>query len=136
VPYAIEHEGQTVGMLQYSEENEPAFRHVGIDIFLTAHLHGRGLGSAAIRLMVSHLRERGHHRIVIDPAADNTAAIRCYRAVGFRAVGVMQAYWRDPDGQWRDGLFMELVSPQPTSGRSSGSSGSADEPGATRRSSL
>ena len=26
----------------------------------------------------------GHHRIVIDPAADNEPAIRCYAAVGFR----------------------------------------------------
>jgi aminoglycoside 6'-N-acetyltransferase len=135
VPFEIEHAGATAGMIQYCEENDPEFRHAGIDIYLTARLHGRGLGAAAIRLMVQHLQALGHHRITIDPAAANHAAIRCYLSVGFQEVGVMRAYWRDPDGVWRDGLLMELVAPQATSGSSSGSSGSIDAPGATRRSS-
>jgi aminoglycoside 6'-N-acetyltransferase len=30
----IEKEGEIVGLIQYHEENEPDFRHAGIDIFL------------------------------------------------------------------------------------------------------
>jgi aminoglycoside 6'-N-acetyltransferase len=52
---------------------------------------------------------RGHHRIVIDPAAANARAIRAYSAVGFRPVGVMRAYERRPDGTWADGLLMDLL---------------------------
>jgi aminoglycoside 6'-N-acetyltransferase len=36
---------------------------------------------------------------VIDPAADNTAAIRCYASVGFRPVRVMRHYERDAHGE-------------------------------------
>ncbi len=56
------------------------------------------------------VNDRGHHRLVIDPAADNEPAIRCYAAVGFRPVGIMRRYERDPDGVgWHDGLLMDLL---------------------------
>ena len=107
------------GFIQYGEEETPAYRHASIDIFLDPAVHGRGIGRDAIWILAHHLiHERGHHRIVIDPAADNAAAIRCYAAVGFRPVGVMRRYERDADaGGWHDGLLMDLLaeelSPQP-----------------------
>jgi RimJ/RimL family protein N-acetyltransferase len=103
--------GRVVGMVQYSEESTPQYRHAGIDLFLDPDVHGRGLGRDAVRTMARHLvRDRGHHRLVIDPAADNVAAIRCYAAVGFRPVGVMRSYERDVDGAgWHDGLLMDLL---------------------------
>jgi aminoglycoside 6'-N-acetyltransferase len=56
------------------------------------------------------LRERGHHRITIDPAAENAAAVRCYTKAGFRPVGIMRLAERDADGRgWHDALMMELV---------------------------
>ena len=88
VGFAIEVDGRVVGSIQYAEENEPDFRHVGIDLFLDPEVHGRGLGPEAIRLLARHLiDERGHHRLTIDPAADNAVAIRAYEKVGFRPVG-------------------------------------------------
>ena len=74
-------------------------------------MHGQGLGRDAVRTLARYLvHERGHHRLVIDPAADNVAAIRCYAAVGFRPVGVMRRYERDVDGTgWHDGLLMDLL---------------------------
>jgi aminoglycoside 6'-N-acetyltransferase len=108
--FAIEHDGELVGLIQYAEENDPDFRHAGIDLFLAEAAQGRGLGTDAVRTLVGYLlRERGHHRLTIDPAADNAAAIRVYEKVGFRPVGVMRDYWRAPDGTWRDGLLMDLL---------------------------
>ena len=46
---------------------------------------------------------------MIDPAADNAAAIRCYEKVGFRPVGIMRAYERGADGTLHDGLLMDLL---------------------------
>jgi aminoglycoside 6'-N-acetyltransferase len=110
VPFAIELEGEIVGLIQYHEEEDPMYRHAGIDLFLSEHVQGRGLGTDAVRTMARHLiRERGHHRLVIDPAADNAAAIRAYEKAGFRPVGVMRQYERLPGGDWHDGLLMELL---------------------------
>ena len=102
--------GEVVGMVQYGEEDDPMYRHASVDIFLDPAVHGRGVGRDAVRAVSRHLvRDRGHHRLVIDPAADNEAAIRCYAAVGFRPVGVMRRYERGPDGTWHDGLLMDLL---------------------------
>ena len=59
--------------------------------------------------MAAHLIDDHHHRLTIDPAADNAAAIACYAAVGFRPVGVMRRYERRPDGMFHDGLLMDLI---------------------------
>jgi aminoglycoside 6'-N-acetyltransferase len=111
--WTIEVDGAIAGMVQFYEEPDPKYRHAGIDIFLDPALHGRGLGTEAVRRVVRHLvDERGHHRLTIDPATGNHAAIRAYEKAGFAPVGVMRAYERDADGQgWHDGLLMELVVP-------------------------
>jgi aminoglycoside 6'-N-acetyltransferase len=111
--FVIEHEGQVVGAIQWSAENEPDYRHASIDIYLDPAVHGRGLCTDAVRTLARHLMDDlGHHRLVIDPAADNAAAIRCYGKVGFRPVGVMRNYERGPDGSWHDGLLMDLLAGQ------------------------
>lgn len=107
--------GQEVaGMIQFGEEADPDYRHATIDLFVDPRLRGRGLGAEAIETLVRHLvDDRGHHRITIDPAVDNTAAVRCYEKAGFDRVGVMRSAWRDPvSRQWRDVLLMELVVPR------------------------
>ena len=110
VVYAIVLDDRLVGLLQTHEEPEPEFRHASIDLFLDPAVHGQGLGPEAIRIVARHLIEdRGHHRLTIDPAADNTAAIHAYAKVGFQPVGRLRRYQRFPDGSWRDGLLMELL---------------------------
>jgi len=107
--YVIELDGVTVGLIQSSEELEPQYRHAGIDISVHPDFHGRGVGTDAIRALARHLLESGHHRLTIDPAASNEAAIRVYTKLGFRPVGVLRRYERAPDGTWRDGLLMDLL---------------------------
>jgi aminoglycoside 6'-N-acetyltransferase len=102
--------GRVVGMVQYAEEEDPDYRHASLDVYVDPAVHRRGYGSDAVATLVRHLvRDRDHHRLTIDPAADNAAAIACYASVGFRPVGVMRAYERQPDGTWADGLLMELL---------------------------
>jgi aminoglycoside 6'-N-acetyltransferase len=108
--FVIEVEGEVVGAIQYHEENEPMYRHAGMDIYLTASRHGQGLGTEALRVLARYLfEERGHHRLTIDPAADNAGAIRAYEKLGFRRVGIMRKYERGPDGVWHDGLLMDML---------------------------
>ncbi|WP_341719776.1 GNAT family protein [Micromonospora sp. FIMYZ51] len=108
--YAIEHDGQLVGAIQWYAEEDPDYRHASMDIFLDPVVRGRGLAGDAIRTLARHLIDaHGHHRFTIDPAAANTAAIRAYAKVGFRPVGVLRRYERGADGRWHDGLLMDLL---------------------------
>jgi aminoglycoside 6'-N-acetyltransferase len=104
-------DGAVAGLVQYWEETEPKYRHAAIDVFLDPALHGRGLGGEAVRRVADLLfDERGHHRVIIDPAASNAQAIKAYTKIGFRPVGTMRSYERDADGGgWHDGLLMELL---------------------------
>ena len=111
IHWTIEVDGAIAGQIQAHEENGPDFRHAGIDLFLDPSCHGRGLGRESVRVVARWLfDERGHHRVVIDPAAANEHAIRCYEGVGFRRVGVMRSYWFDHTlGEWVDGVLLDLL---------------------------
>lgn len=108
--FVVEADGESAGVIQYSEEEDPDYRSAGIDVALLGPWIGRGLGSDALRTLSRHLIETlGHHRLTIDPARANERAIRAYRRVGFRPVGVMREYERAPDGAWRDALLMDML---------------------------
>ena len=109
-PFVIELDGAVIGYIQAVEEDERDFRHAGIDLFLRSDVQGRGLGPDAVRALAIHLIDgRGHHRLTIDPAADNARAIAAYAKVGFRPVGTMRRYQRMRDGRWADALLMDLL---------------------------
>ena len=106
---AVVLDGRVAGAIQWAAEDDPEYRHASMDIFLHPSVHGRGIGEDAVRTLAVHLvDDEDFHRLVIDPAADNAAAIRCYEKVGFRPVGIMRQYERGEDG-WHDGLLMDLL---------------------------
>ena len=108
--WAIEVGGEFAGSIQAAEEKDGDYRHAGIDIFMHSRFQGRGLGTDAVRTLARYLLEvRGHHRLTIDPAADNARAIRTYEKVGFKPVGVMRRYERGKDGTYHDGLLMDML---------------------------
>jgi aminoglycoside 6'-N-acetyltransferase len=107
--FAIEADGELAGWLGFVEETEPEYRSVGFDISLSERFQGRSLGPDALRTLIRWFAdERGHHRFTIDPNAGNERAIKAYEAVGFKRVGVMRKA-ELIDGEWTDGLFMELL---------------------------
>jgi aminoglycoside 6'-N-acetyltransferase len=110
VVFVIEVGGDVAGAIQYYEENERDYRHASIDLYLSERHQRQGLGPEAIAVLAAYLIDvRGHHRLTIDPSADNAAAVRAYERIGFRPVGVMRSYERGADGSWHDGLLMDLL---------------------------
>ena len=94
-PFLVLTDGRPIGYLQSyridAEEDHP-YRDqppgtVGIDQFIgEADLVGRGHGPRFIDDFVRRLFESGVPRVLVDPAPDNTAAIRAYDKAGFRAI--------------------------------------------------
>nr|WP_206745588.1 GNAT family protein [Jatrophihabitans sp. GAS493] len=114
-PFVIDVGRAVAGWIQWSAETEPDYRHASIDIYLDPTLHGQGLGADAVRTLARHIiGEHGHHRLEIDPAVANLAAIRCYSKVGFRPVGILRRNERDSDGSWHDSLLMDLLADELT----------------------
>jgi RimJ/RimL family protein N-acetyltransferase len=109
--YAILVDGVVAGLVQHGEESWPDNRHAYIDIFVGDEFANRGIGTEVVRRVIRMLIEKhGHHRITIDPAVQNEAAIRSYEKAGFRRVGVVRRAYREPSSaDWRDELLMELV---------------------------
>jgi aminoglycoside 6'-N-acetyltransferase len=110
VTFAVTLGGVVVGCIQYSEETDPDYFSAAVDIFVSATVHGRGVGSDAMRTLIAWLIDvRGHHRFTVDPAAANARAVHVYEKLGFRPVGVLREYERVAGGSWRDALLMELL---------------------------
>src|SRR3954466_14026378 len=87
VASVIEVDGRVAGWIAWYEETDRDYRHAGMDLYVDPEQRGRGVGPDAVRTLARQLfTEHGHHRIVIDPALDNTAAIRAYEKVGFKRV--------------------------------------------------
>ena len=109
--FAIVAGGEVVGLIQWGDDSYDENRHAYVDIFVGDDYTGRGTGTEAMRLMTARLiDEHGYHRITLDPAVENEAAIRSYEKAGFRRVGVFERSYRDDEsGGWRDELMMELV---------------------------
>lgn len=108
--FVIALDEKLIGWIAGWEKLEPEYRHAGIDLFIASEHHGKGFGPEAIRLVCRWLfEERGHHRITIDPAADNVRAIAAYEKVGFKRVGIMRRYERGADGSYRDGMLLDLL---------------------------
>ncbi|WP_428426832.1 GNAT family N-acetyltransferase [Pararhizobium sp.] len=75
----------------------------GIDIFVgPAEMTGKGFAAAAIRAFVPRLFAGTAPRIIIDPDAGNTRALRAYAKAGFTAYGE----WNDSAGRT---ILMELT---------------------------
>ena len=110
VTFAIVAAGVVSGCIQFSEETDPDYFSAAVDIFVATAAQGRGVGPDAMRTLIAWLiQARGHHRLTVDPAADNARAVHVYEKLGFRRVGVLRQYERVEDGVWRDALLMELL---------------------------
>ena len=102
--------GELAGLLLLGEESYWMYRHASLDIAIATEHQGKGLGPEALRLAIRHLiEERGHHRFTIDPAAANERAIKTYSRLGFKPVGILRRHELQADGEWHDGLLMDLL---------------------------
>ena len=103
----LESDGRPVGEMCYrilADGNA----EIGIKICVTAYQE-RGLGRAALRLLIRALLDRGCGRIVLDTNLNNTRAQHVYELLGFRKTGVRYNAWRDQLGKMQSAVDYELT---------------------------
>jgi len=107
--WTIRREGEIIGWLAAHEESALKYPSVALDIMVATAHHNNGYGPEALRCVIDHFVERGHHRFTIDPSAENAHAIHAYEKVGFKPIGVARQYEQLRPGEWSDGLLMDLL---------------------------
>ncbi|MFZ5827125.1 MAG: GNAT family N-acetyltransferase [Bacillota bacterium] len=119
VPCIVEFDGTPLGYLQFyplDPESLTAYGYAetalvfGIDQFIgEPEWWNRGLGTRMVRLMLAYLFEmEGAERVVVDPVAGNSRALRMYEKCGFRRVRILPAH-EQHEGVWQDGWLMEVT---------------------------
>ncbi len=109
IAWAIEVAGQLLGEVRLDGFDAQDRRaRLAIGLYDPAQL-SKGLGREAIRLVLAHgFDTMALHRIDLRVLANNTRAIRCYRACGFVEEGQeRESAWLD--GVWQDDVIMGLL---------------------------
>lgn len=107
----VEHDDVGLGWVAWQDAN--MFGREGwawvLGVILAPEHRGRGVGTAAQRLLAEHLFDTTVvHRLCANTEADNIAEQRALEKCGFRREGVLRrAGFRG--GQWRDGVIYALL---------------------------
>jgi RimJ/RimL family protein N-acetyltransferase len=85
-------------------------RNAFIGIFIGEEEHrSKGYGTEAIRLILDYgFKTMNLHNIMLSVFADNTAAITCYKKVGFRESRRRREYVFK-DGKYIDKIFIDIL---------------------------
>lgn len=119
VPCLVEHNGVTIGYLQFypvEVDVRPVYGYGpdekiwGIDQFIGEVAYwNRGIGTEMIRTILEYLfREQQAERVILDPVATNLRAIRAYEKCGFQPVKLLPQ-WELHEGVKRDNLLMAVT---------------------------
>jgi RimJ/RimL family protein N-acetyltransferase len=92
VYYAVDGEReQLIGRISLREIRERRSARLGIGF--GSQYVGRGYGTEALQVFLRHFFvDLGFERLVLDVAAVNVRAVRCYERCGFRRVGTHRQY--------------------------------------------
>jgi RimJ/RimL family protein N-acetyltransferase len=107
---AVDEDGEMVGHVSLDTSRHHRFANIG-RVAIAPGRRGSGLGTALMRATVRHgFDDLRLHRLQLTVYTFNTAAIACYRSVGFVVEGLARDSTRGSSGYW-DGLTMSLLEP-------------------------
>ncbi|MHB2016781.1 MAG: GNAT family N-acetyltransferase [Candidatus Xenobia bacterium] len=104
----VELDGEVVGSISLKEISE-MMRYAEIGYGFDEAVHGRGIGTAAVRLAVERIFAETHLRKLIAYVhVDNTASCRLLERLGFRREGLLREHYLI-DGKPVDEAFYGLL---------------------------
>jgi ribosomal protein S18 acetylase RimI-like enzyme len=74
--------------------------------WLRSDFRGRGIGRSLAEESFSFARNHGYKKVVIQVLADNERALRFYRSLGFRDIGIAKEHVRLAD-KFHDEIYLE-----------------------------
>lgn len=109
LPHVIVSEGQVVGRITVSDIARGPFQSGNLGYWVAAACNGRGVGTAATRIIVRlAFEELGLHRIQACTLPHNVASQRILERVGFTRIGMAPRYLRIA-GEWQDHAMFQLL---------------------------
>lgn len=103
ITFAVDVDGALVGRAAMFLFDELS-RNAAVGLGFAPEHRGKGYGRDTLRTLVSFgFTHRNLHRIWLECAATNEAAIRSYRAAGFVDEGVLREH------AWIDGAYVDVV---------------------------
>ncbi len=107
----MEYEGKEIGYVQFyrlDEETKKEYGYLNENIYGTDQFIGeteywnKGIGTLLVTSMIKFLIEhKNADRIVMDPQAKNTRAIKCYEKCGFKKVKLL------PERELHEGEYQD-----------------------------
>jgi ribosomal protein S18 acetylase RimI-like enzyme len=107
--HVAEIDGQIVGVqsIDVFTDLADSVRHVAtMGTWLRADARGRGIGGALAAESFSFARNHDYLKVVIQVLADNERALRFYRGLGFRDIGIALQHVRLA-GEFHDEIYLE-----------------------------
>jgi len=87
-----------------------ASRHRNVEIqTLVVTERDRGIGTAALRMILSREFGRGAHRVWLDAIGTNARARHTYARIGCVEEGAMREAWQLPDGSFDSIVLMSML---------------------------
>ena len=109
VPFAITVNGEFAGQVTLGGIQRGALRSGWVGYWVASQLHGKGVATAAVALIVAHgFGPVGLHRIEATIAPENLASRGVVAHLGFRQEGHLVRYL-DISGAWRDHLLFGMT---------------------------
>jgi ribosomal-protein-alanine N-acetyltransferase len=109
VPFAITVDGVFAGQVTLGGIQRGALRSAWVGYWVDSRFHGKGVGTAAVALLVAHaFGPVGLHRVEATISPQNLASRAVVEHLGFRLEGELLRYL-DIDGAWRDHLLFGLT---------------------------
>lgn len=102
MPFVVLFDGIVVGQLSVSEISGGALQSSQLGYWVSEHVAGRGVATAAVALVIDHLFSAlGLHRVEVCIRPENEPSLRVVEKLGLRREGRRESYIHI-DGAWRD----------------------------------
>lgn len=96
-------DGRVAGYIMYWQiRDEVQINNVAVH----PDFRGKGIGEAALRLVLKEVREQGAVFATLEVRVSNAAAVRLYEKLGFKILGTRKGYYTNPV---EDAYVMGLV---------------------------